>query len=304
MKVGRHLFTSESVTEGHPDKICDQISDAVLDAIYKDDPQARVACESFTKTGLVIVGGEITTSTYIDINKIVRNTLKDIGYTKAAYGIEHETCAVLAQIEEQSPEIAAGVDERSVEGKESSEQGAGDQGMMFGYATNETSEYMPLPIMLAHKLTMKLAETRKSNELSYLRPDGKSQVTVEYEGGKPVRAHTVLISTQHDEGIEHGKIKQDILQKISSRQILLKSVRCRLLMPSVLRNLSVCWFNVLIRIRLRRRKLQNWCIIIFHLNRQISSRSWILEDLSIKRQQSTVILAEMTRTLPGKESTR
>ncbi len=214
MKVGRHLFTSESVTEGHPDKICDQISDAVLDAIYKDDPQARVACESFTKTGLVIVGGEITTSTYIDINKIVRNTLKDIGYTKAAYGIEHETCAVLAQIEEQSPEIAAGVDERSVEGKESSEQGAGDQGMMFGYATNETSEYMPLPIMLAHKLTMKLAETRKSNELSYLRPDGKSQVTVEYEGGKPVRAHTVLISTQHDEGIEHGKIKQDIIDHV------------------------------------------------------------------------------------------
>ncbi|MEE9302940.1 MAG: methionine adenosyltransferase [Thiotrichaceae bacterium] len=214
MKVGRHLFTSESVTEGHPDKICDQISDAVLDAIYKDDPQARVACESFTKTGLVIVGGEITTSTYIDINKIVRNTLKDIGYTKAAYGIEHETCAILAQIEEQSPEIAAGVDERSVEGKESSEQGAGDQGMMFGYATNETSEYMPLPIMLAHKLTMKLAETRKSNELSYLRPDGKSQVTVEYEGGKPVRAHTVLISTQHDEGIEHGKIKQDIIDHV------------------------------------------------------------------------------------------
>jgi len=214
MKPKRHLFTSESVTEGHPDKICDQISDAVLDAIYKDDPQARVACECFTKTGVVIVGGEITTNTYVNINEIVRKTLKDIGYTKAAYGIEHETCAVLTHIEEQSPEIVAGVDQRSVEGKESSEQGAGDQGMMFGYATNETSEYMPLPIFLAHKLAIKLAETRKSNQLDYLRPDGKSQVTVEYEGGKPVRVHTVLVSTQHDEAIKHGKIKQEILNHV------------------------------------------------------------------------------------------
>ena len=214
MKTGRHLFTSESVTGGHPDKICDQISDAILDAIYKDDPHARVACECFTKTGVVVVGGEITTSTYVNINEIVRNTLKEIGYTKAAYGIEHETCAVLSHIEEQSPEIAAGVDERAVEGKEGSEQGAGDQGMMFGYATNETSEYMPLPITLAHKLAAKLTEARESKKLDYLRPDGKSQVTVEYEGDKPVRVHTALISTQHDEGIKPEKIKQDIINNV------------------------------------------------------------------------------------------
>ncbi len=209
-----YLFTSESVTEGHPDKICDQVSDAVLDAILAQDPFARVACDCFTKTGMIIVGGEITTTAQIKIPDIAKNTLKEIGYTDAAYGIDADSCAVLVHISEQSPDIAQGVDEKSANGKVGSEQGAGDQGMMFGYATNETPVLMPLPIVLAHKITEKLAEVRKTNKLTYLRPDGKGQVTIEYKNGKPARVHTVVVSTQHDDGIEHDRIKEDIIREI------------------------------------------------------------------------------------------
>ncbi len=183
----KRLFTSESVTEGHPDKIADQISDAVLDAILKQDPMGRVACETVVTTGLVHVVGEITTNCYVDINRIVRNTIIEIGYTRAKYGFDGETCGVMTSIDEQSPDIAMGVDVG----------GAGDQGMMFGYATNETAEYMPLSISLAHKLAKRLSDVRKNNELDYLRPDGKTQVTVEYDGDKPVRVDTIVISTQH-----------------------------------------------------------------------------------------------------------
>ncbi len=200
----RWLFTSESVTEGHPDKIADQISDAVLDAILAEDPAARVACETFVTTGMAVVGGEITTSCYVSIPDIVRGTVEAIGYTDATFGFDAETCAVLASIDRQSPDIAQGVDTG----------GAGDQGMMFGYATDETPELMPLPIMLAHALTRRLAEVRKSGELAWLRPDGKSQVTVEYQGDRPLRVHTVVLSTQHAPTVGHDELEQAVLQHV------------------------------------------------------------------------------------------
>ena len=209
----KKFFTSESVTEGHPDKICDQISDAVLDAILEKDPMARVACETSTTTGLVLVMGEISTNCYVDIQQIARDTVREIGYDRAKYGFDCDTCAVLTAIHEQSADIALGVDD-SVEHRESGDEadrfGAGDQGMMFGYATNETEEYMPMAIMLAHKLTRKLTEVRKSGLLPYLRPDGKSQVTVEYENGKVKRVDTVVVSTQHSEQISCEDLRRDV----------------------------------------------------------------------------------------------
>ncbi|MBA2564976.1 MAG: methionine adenosyltransferase [Gemmatimonadetes bacterium] len=204
MNPERHLFTSESVTEGHPDKVADQISDAVLDEILKQDPRGRVACETLVTTGMAFVAGEITTDCYVDIPRIVRDTVRDIGYTDAAYGFDFQTCAVLMSIDKQSPDIAQGVDTG----------GAGDQGMMFGYASNETPEGMPLPILLAHRIARGLAERRRDGTLRFLRPDGKSQVTVEYENGKPLRIDSVVVSAQHDETVTTEDLREALVREV------------------------------------------------------------------------------------------
>ena len=208
-RKGRYLFTSESVTEGHPDKIADQISDSILDAILAQDPVGRVACETLVTTGLAIVAGEITTSCYVDFPSIVRETIREVGYTRGKYGFDSETCAVLSSIHGQSPDIAQGVDPG----------GAGDQGLMFGYACTETPELMPLPIMLAHKLVRGLSERRRDHSMDYLRPDGKSQVSVEYDNGKPVRVDTIVVSTQHSPSVSNDTLKEDITENIVNKVI-------------------------------------------------------------------------------------
>jgi S-adenosylmethionine synthetase len=213
----RHLFTSESVTEGHPDKIADQISDSILDAILAQDPVGRVACETLVTTGLAMIAGEITTSCYVEFPKIVRETIKEIGYTRAKYGFDCDTCAVISAVHEQSPDIALGVDPG----------GAGDQGMMFGYACTETAELMPMPIMLAHKLCRGLSQARRSAELDYLRPDGKSQVTVEYEGARPVRVDAVVVSTQHSALVNSETLREDIIERVVHRVVPAEMIDAR-----------------------------------------------------------------------------
>jgi S-adenosylmethionine synthetase len=223
MARDEYLFTSESVTEGHPDKIADQISDAVLDAIIRQDPTGRVACETLLTTGLVVVAGEITTNCYVDIPRVARDTIREIGYTRAKYGFDYETCGVIAAIDEQSSDIAMGVDNL----------GAGDQGLMFGYACNETPELMPLPIMLAHKLVMRLSERRRTGAVDYLRPDGKSQVSVRYVDGKPVSVETVVISTQHAQDATAERIRKDMIE-----QVILPTI------PAELIDQKTCTFHI------------------------------------------------------------
>jgi S-adenosylmethionine synthetase len=217
MDTRRHLFTSESVTEGHPDKMCDQISDAILDAILENDPDARVACEAATTTGLVLVLGEISTETWVDFQKVVRETVRDIGYTHSEYGFDYQTCGTLVSVKEQSEDIAIGVNE-ALEARgtarDEDELGAGDQGMMFGFACRETPEMMPLPIALAHRMARRLAEARKSGQLHYLRPDGKTQVTVEYEGDRAVRVHTVVVSAQHDPDVTWERLRDEVVEVV------------------------------------------------------------------------------------------
>jgi S-adenosylmethionine synthetase len=204
LQNGRHYFTSESVTEGHPDKIADQISDAILDAVLRDDPMGRVACETLVTTGLAFIAGEISTKTYVDFPSVVRHTIKEIGYTRAKFGFDYETCAVISSIDPQSSDIAQGVDTG----------GAGDQGLMFGFAVRETEELMPLPLTLAHRLVQRLSEARRKGEMDFLRPDGKSQVTVEYEGTRPISVETVVVSTQHAEVMKHAALKEAIIEEI------------------------------------------------------------------------------------------
>ncbi|HKD11734.1 MAG TPA: methionine adenosyltransferase [Thermoanaerobaculia bacterium] len=204
LQHGRHFFTSESVTEGHPDKIADQISDAILDAVLRDDPAGRVACETLVTTGLAFIAGEISTRTYVDFPSVVRHTIKEIGYTRAKFGFDYETCAVISSIDPQSPDIAQGVDTG----------GAGDQGLMFGFAVRETEELMPLPLTLAHRLVQRLSEARRSGNMDFLRPDGKSQVTVEYEGTRPISVETIVVSTQHAEAMKHPELKEAIIEEI------------------------------------------------------------------------------------------